>query len=151
MDVAKTINTYTELYHSFIQYTGSYIFRQWTAIIRELLGFVWVTWNADRIGGISYNVCLCGLCASSIQECKVVCVSTIGCCKYFEAILMPAITCHSWHTQLSMEKVGNYIKAFMNCKNNVTWFISGDKGWYRPYVTYRAEPDSISLLHFRAI
>ena len=63
----QQINKCTELYHSFIQYTGSYMFRQWSAIIRELLGFVWVTWNADRIGGISYNVrivvCLCGLCA----------------------------------------------------------------------------------------
>jgi hypothetical protein len=39
------------------------MFRQRSAIIRELLGSVWVTWNADQIGGISYNVCLCGLCA----------------------------------------------------------------------------------------
>jgi hypothetical protein len=37
---AKTINTCTKLYHSFIQYTGSYMFRQWSVIIRELLGFV---------------------------------------------------------------------------------------------------------------
>jgi hypothetical protein len=59
---SKTTNTCTELHHSFIQYTGSYMFRQWSAIIRELLGFVWVIWNADRIGGISYTVCLCGLC-----------------------------------------------------------------------------------------
>jgi hypothetical protein len=29
-----------EFYHSFIQYTGSYMFRQWSSIIRELLGFV---------------------------------------------------------------------------------------------------------------
>jgi hypothetical protein len=61
--VAKTTNTCTELYQSFILYTGSYMFRQRSAIIREILGFVWVTWNADRIGGISYNVYLCGLCA----------------------------------------------------------------------------------------
>jgi hypothetical protein len=59
----KTTNTCIELYHSFIQYTESYMFRQWSAIIRELLGFIWVTLNADRIGGISYNACLCGLCA----------------------------------------------------------------------------------------
>jgi hypothetical protein len=50
--LAKTTNTCTELYHSIIQYTGTHMFRQWSAIIRELLGFVWVTWNADRIGGI---------------------------------------------------------------------------------------------------
>jgi hypothetical protein len=40
LDVANTPTTCTELYHSFIQYTGSYMFRQWSAIIRELLGFV---------------------------------------------------------------------------------------------------------------
>jgi hypothetical protein len=41
-DVAKTTNTCTELYHSFIQYTrtDSYMFRQWSAINRELIGFV---------------------------------------------------------------------------------------------------------------
>jgi hypothetical protein len=45
--IAKTTNTCTELYHSFIQYTGSYMFRQWSAIIREILGFVLVTcWEA---------------------------------------------------------------------------------------------------------
>jgi hypothetical protein len=38
--IAKTTNTCTEFYHSFIQYTGSYMFRQCSAIIRELLGFV---------------------------------------------------------------------------------------------------------------
>jgi hypothetical protein len=36
----KTTNTCTEMYHFFIQYTGSYMFRQWRVIIRELLGFV---------------------------------------------------------------------------------------------------------------
>jgi hypothetical protein len=40
LDVAKTTNTSNELYHSFIQHTGSYMFRQWSAIIREFLGFV---------------------------------------------------------------------------------------------------------------
>jgi hypothetical protein len=39
-EVAKTTNTFTEFYHSFIQYTDSYMFRQWSAIIREFLGFV---------------------------------------------------------------------------------------------------------------
>jgi hypothetical protein len=33
--VAKATNTCTELYHSFIQYTGSYTFRQWSAIILD--------------------------------------------------------------------------------------------------------------------
>jgi hypothetical protein len=63
LDLVKTTNTCTWLYHSFIQYTGCYMFRQWSAIIRELLGSVLVTWNAVRIGGISSNVCLYGLCA----------------------------------------------------------------------------------------
>jgi hypothetical protein len=40
MCIAKTTNACTELYQSFIQYTGSYMFWQWSAIIRELLGFV---------------------------------------------------------------------------------------------------------------
>jgi hypothetical protein len=40
LDTAKTTNTCTELYHSFTRYTGSYMFRQWSAIIRELFGFV---------------------------------------------------------------------------------------------------------------
>jgi hypothetical protein len=61
--VVKTTNACTELYHSFIQYTGSYMFRQWSAVIRELLRFVWDTWNAGRMGGISYNVWLRDLCA----------------------------------------------------------------------------------------
>jgi hypothetical protein len=51
------------IYHSFIQYTGSYMFRQQSAIIRELLGSAWVTSNADQVGGILYNVWLRGLCA----------------------------------------------------------------------------------------
>jgi hypothetical protein len=38
--LAKTTDTWTELYHSFIQCTGSYIFRQWSAIIRELHGLL---------------------------------------------------------------------------------------------------------------
>jgi hypothetical protein len=54
---------YAELYQSFIQYTGSYMFQQQSVTIRELLGSVWVTWNAYWIGGISYNVRLYGLCA----------------------------------------------------------------------------------------
>jgi hypothetical protein len=29
-----------ELYRFFIQYTGSYMFRQWCAIIREVLGYI---------------------------------------------------------------------------------------------------------------
>jgi hypothetical protein len=40
LDVAKTTNTCTELYRYFIQYTDSYMIRQWSAIISELLGFV---------------------------------------------------------------------------------------------------------------
>jgi hypothetical protein len=38
--IAKITNTCTELYHSFIQYAGTYMFQQWSAIIRELLGFI---------------------------------------------------------------------------------------------------------------
>jgi hypothetical protein len=60
----KQLTLCTELYHFFIQYTGSYMFRQQSAIIRELLRSVWVTWNAEQISGISYKVCLCGLCGS---------------------------------------------------------------------------------------
>jgi hypothetical protein len=33
-----------------------------SAIIRELHGSVWVTWNTYRIGSVSYNVWLRGLC-----------------------------------------------------------------------------------------
>jgi hypothetical protein len=51
------------LYKYFILYTGSYMFRQQAAIIRELLKSFWVTWNTNRMGGISYNVWLRGLCA----------------------------------------------------------------------------------------
>jgi hypothetical protein len=40
--LAKTNNTCTDLYHSFIKYAGSYTFQQWSAIIRELLGSIWV-------------------------------------------------------------------------------------------------------------
>jgi hypothetical protein len=43
--------------------------RQQFAVIRELLGFVWVTWNAEQIGGVSYNVSLCGLCAGVLWFC----------------------------------------------------------------------------------
>jgi hypothetical protein len=39
------------------------MFQQQSAIIRELLGPIWVTLNTDWIGGLSYNVWLCGLCA----------------------------------------------------------------------------------------
>jgi hypothetical protein len=40
LDAAKQPAIQTEMHHSFIHYTGSYMFRQWSAIIRELLGFV---------------------------------------------------------------------------------------------------------------
>jgi hypothetical protein len=52
-----------ELYRSFIQYTGCYMFQQQSAIIRELLGSFWVTRNTNWMGIISYNVWLCSLCA----------------------------------------------------------------------------------------
>jgi hypothetical protein len=41
----------------------SYMFRQYSTIIREILGSVWVDWNTDRMGGISCNLQLPGLCA----------------------------------------------------------------------------------------
>jgi hypothetical protein len=65
--------------------------RQQCAIIRELLGSVWVTWNAKQIGGISYNVCLCGLCAGVLwfrllcfpaQHIRVHSVHSVGCLCY---------------------------------------------------------------------
>jgi hypothetical protein len=56
-----------------IQYTDSYMFRQWSGIIREFLGFVWVTWNEDRIGGISYN---CGYVACVSECCGSVCCAS---------------------------------------------------------------------------
>jgi hypothetical protein len=63
LDVVEMTNTMHWLYHSFIPYTGSYMLRQLPAIIRELLSSFWVTWNTHRMGGISYNVWLRGLCA----------------------------------------------------------------------------------------
>jgi hypothetical protein len=63
INVVEMTNNKHWLYHSFILYTGSYMFRQWPAVIRELLGSFRVTLNANRIGGVSYNVWLRGLCA----------------------------------------------------------------------------------------
>jgi hypothetical protein len=45
-------------YHSFILCAVSYMFRQYPAIIRDLIRSTWVTWNTNQVGGISYNVWL---------------------------------------------------------------------------------------------
>jgi cytochrome c oxidase assembly factor CtaG len=63
LDVVEMTNNMHWLYHCFILYTGSYIFRQWPAIIRELLRSFRVTWNTNRMGGVSYNAWLRELCA----------------------------------------------------------------------------------------
>jgi hypothetical protein len=59
------------------------MFRQQPAIIRELLRSFWVTWNTNRMGGISYNVWLRGL--LHIAYCILFVISDTMC--YFNATL----------------------------------------------------------------
>jgi hypothetical protein len=54
--VVETTNIMHWFYHSFILYTGSYMFRHLSAIIKEHLRFFWVAWNINRMCGISYRV-----------------------------------------------------------------------------------------------
>jgi hypothetical protein len=54
---------FTELYHSFIWYAGSYMFRGTCAIFRDLLMSTWVTWKQKRLGCWSCTVMVGSLCA----------------------------------------------------------------------------------------
>jgi hypothetical protein len=64
--LAKTTNTCTELYHSFIQYSDSYMFRQWFAIIRELLGFIeWVIYHIMYVYVVCVPECCGSVCCAS--------------------------------------------------------------------------------------
>jgi hypothetical protein len=55
-NLAKTTNICTEFYHFFIQYTGSYMFQQWSVIIRELLGFVWATYLNNLLQSVQLHL-----------------------------------------------------------------------------------------------
>jgi hypothetical protein len=54
---------YALIYHSFIWYAGSYMFRHPCDIFRELLMSLWVTWRQKWLCCLSCTVNVVGLCA----------------------------------------------------------------------------------------
>jgi hypothetical protein len=102
------------------------MFRQQSAIIRELLESVWVTWNAEQIGGISYNVSLCGLCAGVL---------------WFRSLRFPAdrdtyLSTYTRHTyiiimyyRLYQKRPGFSLMVYSRFIRHVTVCISNLTGW----------------------